>query len=249
MKTDKEWFECWFDSPYYHVLYKERDRKEAQDFLDNLINYLEPLPGAKILDVACGKGRHSLYLNHKGYDVTGFDLSPENIEYDQQFENEKLSFFLHDMREIYRINYYDFVFNLFTSFGYFEKERDNAKTIYANAQALKPGGMLVLDYFNSAKVKTGLIPSQTKNVDGIDFHIHKAIEKGNIIKKINFTDRGKDFEYYEQLSLLTKSDFEKYFLACHLTIIDTFGNYNLDSYDEINSDRLILIAKKNRTTF
>lgn len=245
MKEKKEWFERWFDSPYYHILYKRRDEKEARTFLDSLVHYLEPLPGARILDVACGKGRHSVCLNQQGFDVTGFDLSPESIEYDQQFENEKLSFFLHDMRELFRINYYDFVFNLFTSFGYFEKERDNAKTIYANAQSLKPGGVLVLDYFNSVKVKSGLIHEETKTIDGISFHIHKKITDGNIFKKINFTDQGKDFEYYEQLSLFTKSDFEKYFSEYQLTIIDIFGDYNLNSYDEKNSDRLILIAKKN----
>jgi SAM-dependent methyltransferase len=245
VNKEKEWFECWFDSPYYHILYKKRDDQEAGAFLDNLIRYLKPLPGARILDVACGKGRHALYLNQKSFDVTGFDLSPENIEYDMQFENERLSFFLHDMREIFRINYYDFVFNLFTSFGYFDKERDNVKTIYANAQSLKPGGVLVLDYMNSAKVKTDLISSETKDIDGVHFRIQKKVEDGNIIKKINFTDKGKDFEYYEHLSLLMKSDFEKYFAACNLSIIDIFGDYNLDSYDEKKSDRLILVAKKN----
>ncbi len=245
MNKKREWFECWFDSPYYHILYKKRDEKEARTFLDNLIHYLEPKPSARILDVACGKGRHALYLNKKGFDVTGFDLSPENIEYDLQFENEKLTFFLHDMREIFRINYYDFVFNLFTSFGYFDRERDNSKTIFANAQSLKPGGVLVLDYMNSAKVKTLLIPSETKELDGIHFRIQKKIEGDSIIKKINFTDKGEDFEFCEQLSLLTKSDFEKYFSACNLSITDVFGNYNLDSYDEKQSDRLILVAKKN----
>src|SRR5436853_6516213 len=66
VNTKREWFESWFDSPYYHVLYKERDDLEARSFLDSLIGYLNPAPGSTILDVACGKGRHSLYLNQKG---------------------------------------------------------------------------------------------------------------------------------------------------------------------------------------
>src|SRR5439155_8599597 len=118
-------FESWFNSPYYHVLYKERNEKEAHSFLDMLIHFLRPMPGAKILDVACGKGRHSLYLNQKGFNVTGFDLSPENIDYDLQFQNDTLSFFRHDMREIFRVNHFDYVFNLFSSFGYFKEESDN----------------------------------------------------------------------------------------------------------------------------
>ncbi len=244
MKPFKDWFECWFDSPYYHVLYKERDEKEAHQFLNNILNFLKPSAGARILDVACGKGRHSIFLNQKGFDVTGFDLSPENIEFDQQYENDKLSFFLHDMRDLFRVNYYDYVFNLFSSFGYFEKESDNVKTIHANAIALKPGGILVLDYMNSAKVKANLVPEQTKTINGIDFHIRKEIETGNVIKKINFTDHGKDFEFYEQLSLFTKQDFEKYFAKFNLSVTAIFGDYKLNSHDEVKSDRLILIAKK-----
>ena len=63
MMTEKEWFEEWFDSPYYHMLYKNRDSKEAENFLNNLISGLPMQPGSKVLDVACGKGRHSIFLN------------------------------------------------------------------------------------------------------------------------------------------------------------------------------------------
>jgi len=240
----KEWFERWFDSPYYHLLYKKRDEKEAQLFLDQLIQFLQPAPGSRILDVACGKGRHSVYLNKKGFDVTGFDLSPENIEFVQQYENPKLSFFQHDMRDLFRVNYFDYVFNLFSSFGYFSKERDNAKTIYAHAEALKPGGSLVLDYMNSTRVKKTLKPDELKNIEGIDFHITKKIERGCIIKKINFTDQGETQEFYEQLSLFEKKDFEKYFSRYNLSITHIFGDYNLAAYNEESSDRLILVAKK-----
>jgi len=244
VSSKKEWFESWFDSPYYHVLYKERNEQEAQSFLDNLIQYLHPDPGARILDVACGKGRHSLYLNRKGFTVTGFDLSPENIEYDMQFENEKLSFFKHDMREIFRINYFDFVFNLFSSFGYFEKERDHEKTIYAHSASLKPEGILVLDYMNSEKVSKHLVADQDKTINNITFHINKKIEGGTVKKKISFSDNGNDFEFHERLWLFTKKDFKKYFSKYNLVINGIFGDYDLNSFDEKKSDRLIIIAKK-----
>src|SRR6185295_11720123 len=104
----KQWFEAWFDSPYYHVLYKQRDEPEAQAFLDNLIKLLKPPKTARILDVACGRGRHALYLNKKGYQVFGFDLSKKNIDYNKQFENNNLQFFVHDMREAFRVNYFEY---------------------------------------------------------------------------------------------------------------------------------------------
>ena len=73
------WFKDWFNSPYYHQLYFNRDDREAAAFIDKLINYLKPVPGSSMLDVACGKGRHSIQLANKGFDVTGIDLSNDSI--------------------------------------------------------------------------------------------------------------------------------------------------------------------------
>ena len=70
----KPWFESWFNTPYYHILYKERDMEEAQSFLKRLTDYLHMNANSKVLDVACGKGRHSLFLNQLGFDVTGIDF-------------------------------------------------------------------------------------------------------------------------------------------------------------------------------
>jgi SAM-dependent methyltransferase len=241
---DKAWFKTWFNSPYYHILYKERDEKEAQFFLDRLIEFLKPQPDAKILDIACGKGRHALYLNKKGFDVTGFDLSAESIEYDKQFENEALSFHVHDMREVFRVNYFDYVFNLFSSFGYFDNPEDNARTVSSHAQALKPGGVLVLDYMNSEMVCDCLIPDQVKVIEGIRFHIRKRIKDMKIIKQISFEDKGKSYSFEEHLSIFSLEDFEKLFSHCHLQIKNTFGDYALNTFDENTSDRLILVAEK-----
>ena len=80
-KSTKQWYASWFDTPYYHILYKDRDYTEAQGFMDNLTNYLNIPEGGKILDLACGKGRHSVYLNSLGYDVTGVDLSEKSINH------------------------------------------------------------------------------------------------------------------------------------------------------------------------
>ena len=122
------WFKNWFNSPYYHQLYFNRDEAEAAKFIDKLINYLNPTAGSLMLDVACGKGRHAIHLAEKGFDVTGIDLSEDSIKEALLSENEKLHFFLHDMRLPFYINYFDYAFNFFTSFGYFstQREHDNA---------------------------------------------------------------------------------------------------------------------------
>ena len=69
----------WFDTKFYHILYKNRDHKEAELFIENLIDKLKIKKNSKVLDLACGRGRHSIFLNKKGMIVTGFDSSENNI--------------------------------------------------------------------------------------------------------------------------------------------------------------------------
>lgn len=242
---DPEWFECWFDSSYYHILYKNRDFAEAELFIDNLIQLLKPAKGNRFLDLACGKGRHSIYLNKKGFDVTGIDLAEKSIACAKTAENEHLHFYKHDMRKLFRTNYFEVVLNLFTSFGYFEQERDDNAIINSAYKALKPGGIIVLDFFNSKKVIQHLPYNETKTIEGIEFKISKTFENNFIVKQIEFTDKGKSYHFQERVKALTLSNFEKYFEANKLKIVHLRGNYKLEEFDEKSSDRLIIIAKKN----
>lgn len=239
-----EWFECWFDSPYYHVLYKNRDFTEAELFIDNLIQLFQPQKSNRFLDLGCGKGRHSIYLNKKGFDVTGIDLSEKSIACAKTSENETLHFYTHDMRKLFRTNYFDVVVNLFTSFGYFEQERDDNAVVNSAYKALKPGGFFVLDFMNSKKVMENLSYEETKIVEGIEFKISKSFENNFIVKKIQFSDKGKDYHFEERVKALTLNDFEKYFEANKLKIVHLRGNYKLEEFDEKSSERLIIVAKK-----
>ena len=81
MNTSKDWFASWFDTTYYHILYKHRDQKEARLFMANLVAFLGLKRHDKILDLACGKGRHSLFLNSLGFDVVGADLSQNSVDH------------------------------------------------------------------------------------------------------------------------------------------------------------------------
>lgn len=246
MEVAKQWFKDWFNSPYYHLLYSNRDEKEAAAFIDKLVEYLHPDPGAYMLDVACGKGRHSRYLADKGYVVTGIDLSEESIAAARRLENERLSFFQHDMRLPYRINYFDVVFNFFTSFGYFETRHENDNALRTLANALKPGGRLVLDYLNSRYVATHLVKAEVKEIDHVVFDIHREMQDGKFLKEINILDK-KQFiraSYTESVSAFTQEDFEEMFARQGLEITDVFGDYHFNIFDPLHSPRLILIAQK-----
>ena len=153
----KNWFATWFNTPYYHLLYKDRNHLEAQYFLSNLLQKLNPTSNSKFLDVACGRGRHSVYINQQGFTVFGIDLSSKSITYAQQFENNHLHFAVHDMRLDFQENSYDYVLNLFTSFGYFEKDEDNQKAINSMANNLQVGGKVIIDFMNAKKVISNLV--------------------------------------------------------------------------------------------
>jgi SAM-dependent methyltransferase len=238
------WFESWFDSPYYHILYQHRDETEAKFFLDNLLNELQLPEKASILDLACGKGRHSIYLNSKGYRVTGADLSPESIQAANLHATEDLNFIVQDMREPIKSKLFDAVFNLFTSFGYFDSEAENLKVLEAVRQNLVPEkGIFVLDFMNAAKAVKNLVLSETKELQGIRFEIRRFVENRKIIKEIRFSDKGRDYYFTEMVNAFLLKDFEQMFQRCGLSIEKFYGNYALDAFDVENSDRLILIAK------
>ncbi|WP_316794001.1 class I SAM-dependent methyltransferase [Pedobacter frigoris] len=240
----RKWFQYWFNSPFYHILYSQRNDAEAEFLIDNLSAYLKPAAASRILDIACGRGRHAIYLNKKGYDVTGIDLSEQSIKYAQQFEQKNLHFFVHDMRKLSFINYFDIALNLFTSFGYFETEKDHVNALKAFRKGLKENGTLVIDYFNTEKIVKNLTHQETKTLEGIEFHLHKFVSEGKIIKHINFEHRGKTYAFEERVQAFKLSDFERMFEKSGLAITATFGSYALDPYDEIKSDRLILVCKK-----
>ena len=238
------WFVNWFDSPYYHALYKNRDEKEAQVFIDNLVHHLQIKKGSKLIDIACGKGRHATYFNSLGLDVVGVDLSPNSIASATKNANATLQFSVHDMREVYQENSFDVVTNLFTSFGYFEENTDEQKAINAMASNLKSEGVLIIDFMNVKKVITNLVASEQKTIDGITFDISRKIEAGHIIKYIQITDGAIKQHFQEKVKAITLANYSEFITTAGLKIIDIFGNYKLKDFNAITSDRLILICKK-----
>ena len=235
-------FASWFDTPYYHILYKERNDEEAQLLMDNLTQYLNLPEDAKILDLACGKGRHAIYLNSLDYDVTGADLSENSITEASKFANEKLHFKVHDMREPFEEKY-DAIFNLFTSFGYFEDDADNYKTLKAIHNSLTETGFAVLDFMNVDYVLENLVPDEVKSVDGIDFHIKRYLKDGHIFKEIDFEDQGKKHHFTEKVQALRLQDFEQMMEKAGIYLLDLFGDYKLRKYYKTQSERLIMIFK------
>ncbi len=242
IKDKTKWYASWFDTPYYHLLYKGRDQGEAQSFMDNLTHYLNIPKGGKILDLACGKGRHARYLNLIGYDVTGVDLSINSIAYAKKFENDTLHFDVHNMCKPYNDSF-DAIFNLFTSFGYFDDDENNLNTIKAIKSDLSDTGFGVIDFMNSKYVIENLVEEDVKTVGGITFNQKRYLEDGFVKKDIRFNAKGKDYNYHESVKAFTLDDFKGLFEKADVRLVDVFGDYNLNPFDENYSERLIMIFK------
>jgi SAM-dependent methyltransferase len=236
------WFSSWFDTTYYHILYKGRNYREAQVFMDNITQYLNLPEKAKVLDLACGKGRHSIYLNQLGFDVLGADLSENSIAIANKNANETLHFKVHDMRDPFEEKY-DAIFNLFTSFGYFENDEDNLTTLKAIKESLSEYGFAVIDFMNVTQVLNSLVPEETKTVDDINFHIKRYLKDGHIYKEIDFEDKGQSFHFTERVKALTLQDFETLMEEAGIYLLDIFGDYKLKKFHKTESERLIMIFK------
>ena len=240
---DKEWFKDWFNTAYYHTLYKHRDESEAHSFIDHLCAFLKIEKGSKILDLACGKGRHALHLAKKGYQTTGVDLSEESISKAKEHTIENAHFEVHDMRETFIEKEFDYVFNLFTSFGYFEADEENLKVLKAAAANLKSEGIFVLDFLNVRKVIPNLIANEEKTIDGINFIINRTFNGKQIIKEILVNDGHQKHQFKEAVSALDLVALKKMANNSGLHIIGVFGDYKLQNFNIQNSDRLILLMQ------
>lgn len=239
----KSWFEEWFDSPYYHVLYSHRDEDEANYFIKNLTEFLDVTPGQKALDLACGKGRHSKTLHDLGLDVVGLDLSPASIESAKSFETEGLSFVVGDMRDFKLSTKFNYVFNFFTSFGYFGCMDENLKVLNTIKNHLLPGGLLVIDFLNTEELEKNLVLEERVEKRGMQFNINRSIKNGFIQKDIVLKVDGLEKHFKEKVQALSLNDFKSLMDDAGFSIKTTFGSYSLDNFDAENSKRLIIIAE------
>ncbi|PWT76255.1 MAG: class I SAM-dependent methyltransferase [Bacteroidetes bacterium] len=240
------WFREWFNTPYYHQLYFEHNEKEAASLVHQLIGHLHPAQSSRMIDVGCGRGRHSKILASLGFDVTGIDISPDSIQYARQFENDHLHFYEHDMRLPFWINYFQYAFNLFTSFGYFRTEREHYNAIRTIAQSLSKGGTFVLDYLNTHYAEDHLIHQSEKHFDGVTYYLTKWFDESHFFKRIVIEDekRKTPLEFVERVAKYTLGDFNDMFAFHGLQMQEVFGNYDLDPYDVKHSPRLLMIARK-----
>ncbi|WP_429843260.1 class I SAM-dependent methyltransferase [Brevibacillus sp. FIR094] len=242
----EEWFERSFREDYV-LVYRHRDDSAADGEIANLLERLPVKDTGRVLDLCCGSGRHSRALARRGYEVVGVDLSAVLLQLaEEQNTYPQLSFARCDMRDIPFHEEFDIVVNLFTSFGYFSTDEENANVIRNMAQALKTKGEVVIDFLNAAYVMDNLVPHSTKEVSGMLINEKRWIQDGFVKKRILISDESSNEprEYMEQvrlfsaeqmIAMLTEAGFEK---------IQVFGNYQFEEYVAHESPRMIFYAVK-----
>lgn len=244
--AEQPWYQDWFNSAFYHKLYFERDGEEAKAFIHRLAGHLQPEPGSRMLDVACGRGRHSRILASQGYDVTGIDLASASIEAAQQYQADHLRFFLHDIRLPFWVNYFDYAFNFFTGFGYFKTQREHTNAIRTIAGSLKPGGIFVIDYLNTHFAEERLVHNEVKQIGTTTYEIHRWDDETHFYKKITVTDPSllQPYTCTEKVAKFSLGDFTDLLSYQSLQVQEVFGDYQLQPYDTKKTPRLILLAQK-----
>jgi len=242
------WFDEWFDTPYYDLLYKNRNEEEARSFLKNLLQVLHVPKGSSVLDMPCGKGRHSWYLSAQGYRVTGADLSISNIEAARQEAGDGPEFLVHDLRLPLAHPPFDLVLNLFTSLGYSEEPADTRKSVHCLAGSLASSGWLVIDFMNVDRIIPLLPKQEIREEKGIVFTIQKRLAGLFIEKEISFQDGGRSYRVVERVQALRKQDLETLAAAEGLILHACFGSYELTGFDPASSDRLILVFQQKDKT-
>lgn len=245
--SENTWYKEWFNSHYYHLLYDHRDEEEALQFINRLIDYLQPMKGCSMVDIACGKGRHSKALADRGFDVTGIDLSAASIAEAKLKEEAHLHFYQHDMRLPFWINYFQYAFNFFTSFGYFKTQREHDNAIRTIAQSLVPDGLFVIDYLNVHYSEDRLEKSLTIQKEEVTFHITKWQDERFFYKQIQVTDDNSlSLKHLntERVAKFSLGDFTEMLAYQDMQVQEVFGDYQLGRYDVRKSPRMIIIAKK-----
>lgn len=243
-KIMPNWFETWFDTEYYHLLYNKRDDNEARDFIRSICSLIHIPSGSAFADVACGKGRHSRVLASLGMRVHGFDISANSIQYAQSIATAQESYTVHDMRNALPVQHLDAAINVFTSFGYFDTDEEDQRAIGNIYNALKPGAWFIQDYLNAASVLPHLPKREGEIREGINFQIHKYVDSGFIRKEINVADGNQSYDFEESVKIYSIAQLQALHAAAGFQIRHRFGNYSLEPFAEKSSPRIILVSQK-----
>jgi len=240
-EQEADWFEEWFGQDYLDI-YQHRDETEAERAIELIATNLAGRRIERVLDLACGAGRHTTVLRERWWTV-GLDLSMSLLRVARR-ESPDGPFVRGDMRALpFAEQSFDLVVNLFTSFGYFDDDNEHLLVLACISESLKRGGIFVIDFLNASQVRRELVPYDERVENGITIEQHRTISPdGRFVEKtITLRERGK--EYTERVRLLSPRDLQRMLVAAGFQVDKLFGDYSGVEWTE-DSPRTILFASR-----
>ncbi|MCX6139420.1 MAG: class I SAM-dependent methyltransferase [Candidatus Kapabacteria bacterium] len=220
-----EWYNTWFESPWYMRLYRHRTEEEAREGVDLIQRLAGIEPGTKVLDLCCGYGRHALALAEHGYIVTGLDNSHYLIDRAQElYPHPNVDYIVGDMRGPFPNGPFHVIANFFTSFGYFDTHEENARVLQAIRANLVDGGTFVMDFLNV---------NLLRNID--EPYVRKRITINNPCSH--------EQEFEERVWLYDRDALVEMCASSGLNVKCVYGSYEGKPFDAETSTRCIIIAE------
>ena len=249
MSFSDEWYRDWFGEDYLKV-YPHRDQQEAVAQVAFVEKVLPLSPGAAVLDLGCGNGRHARELSRRGYEVTCLDLSSVLLKMAHKKGTHTgccPRFVQADMRRLPFRSTFDAVMSFFTTFGYFESDSENLKTLLAIRDVLRPGGFFMQDYMNRDYVLGHLVPQDVRRENGYEVVQERRYDeqRRRIEKKIKLVEGEKQRHYFESVRLYSLAEMKTLLSRAGLVVDHAYGDFDGSPF-AADSPRLILAGHKGK---
>lgn len=237
------WFREWFGEEYLR-LYPHRDEEEAARAVDMLLGATDLPEGSRVLDLACGAGRHLTPLRDSGLRAVGLDLSRPLLRRAASRIGSR-GLVCGDMRSLpFGAGLFAAVAQFFTSFGYFAAREQDREVLDEVRRVLTDDGAFLLDFLNAARVREELVPEDTRVVDGRAVRQERWIEDDAVVKRIEIEESkgGGPEVFHERVRLYEPGELEEMLSEAGLTPTARFGDYRGRPFRSAESPRLLILG-------
>jgi SAM-dependent methyltransferase len=222
-----DWFADWFGAEYLQ-LYPHRDDDEAERAVALVAAHAPVPPGATVLDLACGAGRHVEHLRDHGFRALGLDLSADLL---RVARGDGLPVIRADMRVLpVRGESVAMVTSFFTSFGYFPDAHDDERVLGEIRRVLRPGGVFAVDFLNAERVRAELRPRDQVEIGRRRVvQTRELVEGGRVVQKtieIHEPGRRQPRVFYERVRLYAPNELQMMMSRARIEPFAAFGGYD-----------------------
>jgi SAM-dependent methyltransferase len=244
-----EWFEDEsFWEQTYPFMFGEQRFLDAVDEAEKIVKLVE-IKGSKVLDLCCGPGRLSLAFADRGFAVTGVDRTEfllQKARTRAQSTGADIEWVRSDMRDFVRCESFDFIVNMFTSFGYFDDKSDDMKVLQNIFQSLKPGGSFLIDVMGKEILARIYQPTTSEVLDDGTklIHRHEVFDDWTRVRCewIHIKEGiAKSFHFHH--TIYSAGELKDRMEQTGFKNIQVYGDLDANPYDQ-NAKRLILIGRK-----